>query len=176
MKTIKIIIYVLGGLLVLSVGFFLVSYAVTSLETMSAQTAQSRLQELRRTEKTLGGTSKEWTEIDNTYSAFKEDYLMKSVTLDRFKQDLQMLSRKNRLGNARFNYKFKFIFSDVVQISVNVEMAGSYENIKRFIFDIENFKAADKLKMVLLKKVELNKKITSNIVEAELAMEVYFVK
>jgi Tfp pilus assembly protein PilO len=176
MKTIKIIIYGLAGLLVFSMGFFLFSFGYTSLESMTAQSAQSRLEELRDKAKELEETNKEWAEIDQTYSIFKKDHLLNSEIYNRFKQDLQMLARKNRLGIPRLVYKFKSVFSDVVKIIISVEAAGAYENIKRFIYDVENFKMQDKIRMVLFRKVHLNKMKNSNVVEGKLSMEVYFVK
>lgn len=176
MKTINIIIYGLAGLLVLSVVFFLFSFGYTSLESMTAQSTQSRLEELQDKAKGLEETSKEWTEIDLTYSSFKQDHLLDSEIYNRFKQDLQMLARKNRLGIPRLGYKFKSVFADVVKIIINIEAAGAYENIKRFIYDVENFKVQDKVRMVLFRKIHLNKMKNSNVVEGELSMEVYFVK
>ncbi len=173
MKIVKLIIYALGGLLVVGVAFFLFSFAYTSLETMSAQSTQARLEELQEKERTLGTTFKEWTEIDLTYTAFKENYLVKVEKFNRLKQDLQMLSRKNGLGNARFSFKYKSMLSGILKLSVIVERAGSYENIKRFLFDIEKFKIENNVKMILLKKIDLKKMKSGTIIEGVLKMEAY---
>lgn len=173
MKIVKLIIYALGGLLVVGVAFFLFSFAYTSLETMSAQSTQARLEELQQREKTLGTTFKEWTEIDLTYTAFRENYLVKVETFNRLKQDLQMLSRKNGLGNARFGFKFKSMLSGIVKLSVTVELVGSYENIKRFLFDVENFRIDNNIKIILLKKIDLKKMKSGPMIEGVLTMEAY---
>ncbi len=173
MKTVKLIIYVLGGLLVAGVVFFLFSFAYTSLETMSAQSTQARLEELQEKEKNLGTTFKEWTEIDRTYTAFKENHLVKVETFNRLKQDMQMLSRKNGLGNARFSFKYKSMLAGVLKLSVSVELVGSYENIKRFLFDIENFKIENNLKMILVKRIDLKKMKSGTMIEGILKMEAY---
>jgi hypothetical protein len=55
-------------------------------------------------------------------------------------------------------------------------VSGPYENVKRLIYDLENFKDEDKIKMVLFKNIKLDKMKNSNQVEGELTMEVYFVK
>lgn len=176
MKTINIIIYGLAGLLVLSVVFFLFSFGYTSLESMAAQSTQSQLEQLQEKTRKLEETNKEWTEIDQTYSNFKQDHLLDSEIFNRFKQDLQMMARKNGLGIPRMGYVFKSVFADVVKIIINIEAAGAYENIKRFIYDVENFKVQDKVRMVLFRKIHLNKMKNSNVVEGELSVEVYFVK
>lgn len=173
MKIVKLIIYVLGGLLVAGVAFFLFSFAYTSLETMSAQSTQARLEELQEREKNLGTSSKAWTEIDLTYTAFKENYLVKVEQFNRLKQDLQMLSRKNGLGNARFNFKYKSMISGIVKLSVGVELVGSYQNIKRFLFDIENFKVDNNVKMILFKRIDLNKMKSGTMIEGVVTMEAY---
>lgn len=176
MTTIKKIMYGLSGLLVFSVVFFLFSFGYTSLESITAQSAQSRLEETRGKAKQLEGTSKEWLDIETTYAGFKDLYLMRSDIYNRFKQDLEMLVRKNGVNNSRFTYQYKSIFPDVVKIIVTTQMSGAYENIKRFIYDLENFKDQEKTKMVLIKKIKLEKMQNSNMVEGELTMEAYFVK
>ncbi|MDQ1353479.1 MAG: Type 4a pilus biosis protein PilO [Acidobacteriota bacterium] len=176
MTTIKKIMYGLAGLLAFSVVFFLFSFGYTSLESITAQSAQSRLEETRGKAKQLEVTSKEWLDIETSYSGFKDLYLMKSDVYSRFKQDLEMLARKNAVNNSRFTYQYKSIFTDVVKITVNTQMSGAYENIKRFIFDLENFKDQEKTKIVLIKKVKLEKMKNGNMVEGELTMEAYFVK
>lgn len=176
MSTIKKIIYSLSGLLAFSVVFFLFSFGYTSLESITAQSAQSRLEETRVKAKQLEETSKEWLDIENTYAGFKDLYLMKSDIYNRFKQDLEMLVRKNGVNNSHFTYKYKSIFPDVVKIIVATELSGAYENIKRFIYDLENFKDQEKTKMLLIKKIKLDKMKNSNMVEGELTMEAYFVK
>lgn len=176
MNKIKKIIYGFAGLLVFSIGFFLFSFGYTSMETITAQSAQSRLEETRLKAKELENTSKEWLDIENTYSTFKDVYLLKSEMYNRFKQDLEMLARKNGINSTRFTYQYKSIFPDVVKIGVSTELSGPYENIKRFIYDLENFKDQEKKKMVLFKNIKLDKMKNSNLVEGELAMEVYFVK
>jgi Tfp pilus assembly protein PilO len=173
MRTEKLIIYVLGGLLVVSVAFFLFSFAYTSLETMSAQNTQERLAELRENEKALGSDVKQWSEIDKTYAAFKENYLVKVEMFNQLKQELLNLSRKNGLGNANFSFKYKSMLSGILKLSVNVELVGSYENIKHLIFDIENFRMDNKIKIILLKRVQLNKMKAGTMVEGEISMEVY---
>ncbi|MCX6582265.1 MAG: hypothetical protein NT166_19000 [Candidatus Aminicenantes bacterium] len=176
MSTIKKIMYGLAGLLVFSIVFFLFSFGYTSLESITAQSAQSRLEETRGKAKELEGTSKEWLDIENTYAGFKDLYLLKSEIYNRFKQDLETLAGKNGVGSSRFTYQYKSIFPDVVKIIVVCQVSGAYENIKRFIYDLENFKDQEKIKMVLIKKIKLDKMKNSNLVEGELAMEVYFVK
>lgn len=173
MKIVKIFIYALGGLLAVGIAFFLFSFAYTSLETMSAQSTQARLEELQEQEQTLGATFKEWTEIETTYTAFRDNYLVEVEKFNRLKQDLQMLSRKNGLGNARFSFKYKSMLSGILKLSVSIELVGSYENIKRFLFDIENFQIDNNIKMLLLRRIDLKKMKAGTMIEGVLKMEAY---
>jgi Tfp pilus assembly protein PilO len=165
------IIYGLGGLLAASIVFFLFSFAYTSLETMSAQNIQSRLDELQQKVERQRKDYEEWKNVEQEYNSFKENYLVNSERFDGFKQDVQMAFRKNGVTFSRLEYGIKSMFSDVVKISVKSEFTGSYQNIKRFIYDMEN-----KKEIVLFRKLQLGKKKGETVVEGELAMEVYFVK
>jgi hypothetical protein len=50
---------------------------------------------------------------------------------------------------------------------------GSYENIKRFLFDIENFRIDNNIKIILLKKIDLKKMKAGVMIEGVLKMEAY---
>jgi len=171
MKPVKIIIHALGGVLILSVVFFLFSFAYTSLETISAQNIQSRLTDVQNKAKEKKKDYEEWMNFEKNYKKFKDNYLMKSEQFDQFKHELQTILRKNGVEFAPLKYSIETIFSDVVKISVRFELSGAYENIKRFIHEMEN-----KKEMILFKKIELNKKRTGQTVEGEFVMEVYFVR
>jgi hypothetical protein len=171
MKPVKMIIYALVGLLLLSVVFFLFSFAYTSLETISAQNIQSRLTGVQKNANQKKKEYEEWMNFEKNYKKFKDNYLMKSERFDFFKQELQTILRKNGVESAPLKYSIETIFPDVVKISVKFELSGAYENIKRFIHEMEN-----KKEMILFKKVELNKKKTGQTVEGEFVMEVYFVR
>jgi hypothetical protein len=165
------IIYALGGLLIFSLVFFLFSFAYTSLETISAQNIQSRLTTVQKNANKKKTEYEEWMNFEKNYKKFKDNYLMKSEQFDHFKHELQTILRKNGLDSAPLKYSIETIFSDVVKISVRFELNGAYENIKRFIHEMEN-----KKEMILFKKIELNKKKTGQTVEGEFAMEVYFAR
>ncbi len=171
MKPVKMIIYALGGLLILSVVFFLFSFAYTSLETISAQNIQSRLTAVQKNANQKKKEYEEWMNFEKNYKKFKDNYLMKSERFDYFKQELQTILRKNGVAFAPLKYSIETIFPDVVKISVRLELNGAYENIKRFILEMEN-----KKEMILFKKIELSKKKTGQNVEGEFVMEVYFVR
>lgn len=171
MKIFKMIIYGLGGLLAASIVFFLFSFAYTSLETISAQNIQSRLDELQQKVEQQTKDYEEWKTFEAEYNSFKENYLVDSERFDAFKQDVQMAFRKNSVNFSTLDYGIKSLFSDVVKVSIGSEFTGPYQNIKRFIYDMENRK-----EIVLFRKLQLTKKKGENLVEGELAMEVYFVK
>ena len=87
----------------------------------------------------------------------------------KFKNELKILFRDNDLNSFRFEYKIKSLFKGKVRVSIDFDLIGSYENLKKFIFEI-----AKKEEMVFFKNVQL-KKIKSNIM-GNFSMEGYFVR
>jgi hypothetical protein len=171
MKPIKMIIYSVGGLLMLSVLFFLFSFGYTSLETISAQNIQSRLMEVQKRANEWEKEHEEWMNVGDKYKRFKDEYMLKSERFDHFKQELQTILRKNGLGFAPLKYNITTMFFDMVKISIKIELNGAYENIKRFIHEMEN-----KKEMILFRNIELNKTKTGPTVEGEFVVEVYFAR
>ncbi len=171
MKTIHLIIYVLCGILALSVIFLLFSYAYTSYESFSAQSTQSRLEEVLSDEKILAGEFAEWNDMNNIYTKFKSDYLVDAADYRKFKQELPMTLRKNGLqvtAEPKFTPEKRAKFTDVSKISVNIQVTGAYDGMKRFIHEIAN-----KKRMILFKNVKLEKQAGSSL-SGSFSMEVYF--
>ncbi|MCP4216543.1 MAG: hypothetical protein GY765_17970, partial [bacterium] len=133
MNNTKTIIYGVCGLLLAGVVFYLFSLAFTSLESMSAQSTQERLQEISIEEFDKGALHEQWRSLEGVYNNFKKDYLLKSERFDRFRMELQTLAQQNRLGTIRLESKYKSVFADVLQITMKVEFTGAYENIKKYI-------------------------------------------
>lgn len=171
MKWIKIIIYALSVLLMLSAAFFLFSFAYTSIETISAKNIQAELIKKQDEAKELSLEHGEWMNVEEEYKGFKDNYLMKSERYTGFKQELQTTFRKYGLRSGPLKYKINNFFFDVTQITISGRLTGTYDNIKRFVFEIES-----KKEMVLFKKIRLSKKKIDLPIEGEFAMEVYFVK
>ncbi len=172
MNRMKILVYSFVGLLVVGFAFFLFSLGYTSLETMSAQSVQERLAKEVKLELEWRTIHDDWDDVKNTFATFKKKYLIESEQFNTFKQQLQSLAMKNRLGGVKIDYNIHSQYSDVVKISFKLNVTGAYENLKRFIFDIES-----REEMIFFKRIELSKdKVAMNRVKGILALEAYFVR
>ena len=172
MKKINNLTYILTGIFCISLLFFLFSLTYYSIEKISINKFKSRSEDIKNREAKflkLGESLKEWEKIDDTYSKFEKKYLIKFSEFSDFKNELKIFFRNNNLNSFRFEYKIKSLFNGKVKISMDFDLIGSYENLKKFIFEI-----AKKEEMVFFKNIQL-KKIKSNIM-GNFSMEGYFVR
>lgn len=174
MKKNKITIYVFLGLFFLSLVFIIFSFAYLSIENISAQGLKSKLIEFQEKEKeilVLEKSHNEWQVIDKSYAQFKDNFLIQYANIPGFRDELLSLFRKNYLNYTDFNFQLKYLpdVSDIGRVKINFFLSGSYESIKRFVFEIEN-----KNKIVFIKGLSLNK-INSGIM-VKFSMEAYFAK
>ena len=172
-KNSVIIIYGLVGLFLCSLGFFIISFTYSSLENISVKSFQSRIDEYDKKEKKfieLEENFNAWKNIDQTYAQFKEDYLMKFYDYPDFRNQLRSTLAQNGLQLEDMKHKYKNMMDDIRKVSLNLHVMGSYMNLKKFVYEIEN-----KKKMILFKQFQLNKRDSLNV-EAIISMEVYFVR
>ena len=79
-----------------------------------------------------------------------------------------MLNRSS-LRVSRFNYKIRQSLADIVQVTLDLDVDGTYANVKRFIHEVEILD-----KILVFKQVQLNK--GSAGIEGRISMEAYFVR
>lgn len=152
--------------------FLLFSWGYSSLEKISSQNLQSEFQELKSKEKDfnkLEGSLNEWEKIDKYYSAFRQEYLMKFDEFPVFRNDLEKIFSRNNLDSSRLNFKIQNLRDKIVRVSIVFGLKGTYKNIKKFIFDIENDP-----RLVFLGDAKLSK--STGAVSGKFSMEVYFVR
>ena len=172
MKKINNLTYILVGIFCISLLFSLFSLTYYSIEKLSIKKFKSRSEDIKNREAKflkLKKSFKEWGKIEYTYSKFEKKYLMNFKEFSKFKNELKIFFRDNDLNSFRFEYKIKSLFKGKVRVSIDFDLIGSYENLKKFIFEI-----AKKEEMVFFKNVQL-KKIKSNIM-GNFSMEGYFVR
>ncbi len=172
MKKINSLTYILAGIFCISLLFFLFSLTYYSIEKISIKKFKSRSEDIKNSEAKflkLRKSFKEWENIDDTYSKFEKKHLIKFSKFSDFKNELKSFFRNNDLNSFRFEYRIKSLFKGKVEISMGFDLTGSYENLKKFIFEI-----AKKEEMVFFKNIRL-KKIKSNIM-GKFSMEGYFVR
>lgn len=172
-KNSVIIIYSLVGLFLCSLGFFVISFTYSSLENISVMNFQARIDEYDKKEKKfikLEENYKEWKKIDKTYAQFKDSYLIKFYDYPDFRNELRSIVSQNGLQLEEMKHKYRNMMDDIRKVSLDLRLLGSYMNLKKFVYEIENNN-----KMILFKQFQLNKRDTLNV-EARISMEVYFVR
>ncbi len=172
MKKINIIIYAIGAFFALSVLFLVFSFGYSSIEMLSVGGLGNQAKELEKKETQfleLEMSGKEWKNIDQIYSQFKDGHLIKFSEFPEFRNQLETMLRQNSLESLRKSYNIKNLFEGIVQVTIDFNVRGSYANIKRFIHLVEQDP-----KMVFFKNLNLNKAKTD--IMGKLSMEAYFVK
>jgi Tfp pilus assembly protein PilO len=172
MRNIKILAYAFFSVLVLSTLFLLFSFGYTSLEKISVQNLDDRLQELRTQEAEFSKLEEkvlEWQNIGKSYGQFKTDHLMQYAAFSDFRNQLESIFQGNMLNSFKTTYRIKNLADDIVRVSLNFNLSGSYRDIKKFIFNIEKDN-----RMVYVEKLNLTK--TRNAGVGKFAMEAYFVR
>jgi Tfp pilus assembly protein PilO len=134
---------------------------------------QSRIDEYDKKEKKfieLEDNYKEWGKIEKTYAQFKESYLIKFYDYPDFRNELRSILSQNGLQLENMRHKYLNMMDDIRKVSLDLRLMGSYLNLKKFVYEMEN-----KNKMILFKKFQINKRDALNV-EAQISMEVYFVR
>jgi Tfp pilus assembly protein PilO len=170
----RIIIYALAGLLVLSLGFCLVSLLYSSIENISSQnlSGQWKAYEEKGNEALkIEEYHKKWRNIDKEFDRFKSEYLMNFDEYSKFWNELTLIINKYRLRNQPFQPKYKTLFKELYIVEMNFTVNGDYPSIKQFIHEILGQK-----KIILLKQVKLSMDKLGEDVAASFLMEVYLVK
>lgn len=169
----SIIIYGLIGLFIIAFGFFIFSFTYSSIENISVMSFKPRLDEYNKKEKeflVLEESYKDWKNVGLTYKQFKEKYMIKFDDYPGFRDELQAMLSRNSLMTQDLKHKYKNIMDDIRRVSIDIKLVGSYMNLKRFIFEIENRPG-----MILFKDIQFSKKDVSNV-SAKISLDVYFVR
>lgn len=152
--------------------FLLFSWGYSSVEGISSQNLHSEFQELKSKEKDfykLEGLLKEWEEIGKFYSRFKQDFLMKFDEFPNFRNDLEKIFKENNLDSSQLNFKIQNLRDNILRVSIVFGLSGTYKNIKKFFFDIEN-----NPHLIFLNDAKLSK--SKSEITGKFSMEVYFVR
>lgn len=172
MRKNEILVYIFLALFLLSTLFLVISLGYTSLEKISAQSLDDRMQELQNKEvefSKLEQKGEEWQNIDQTYEQFKTDFLLQYEKFSDFRNQLESIFQTNMLTSERKNYRINNLPGGIVRVTLDFNLTGSYRDIKKFLYTIE-----EDQRMVFLKNVSLTK--TKNGVIGNFAMEAYFVR
>ncbi len=177
LNTNNIIIYGVSGLFALSLLFFLVSTAYTSLEEVSSDTLQQRLAEYEKrvedASKSEAGR-KQWRNINKVFDDFEENHMIKMYDFAKFRTQLTILFRKHNLrlrGKRRVTHNYKVLFPDIIRANVAFGLDGTYADFKRFIYAVNTGPYKDK--MVLFRSISLTMDEKRGSISGDFKMEVY---
>ena len=172
MRAIKTVVYAVIGLGIGSFLFLLGAGFYTTIGTPSKAEIDRRFANIKHRQQTVGeleSSLAEWRGIEQTYRDFKSTHLYRFGKFPEFRQTLDSLLNRSSLRVSRFNYKIRQSLEDVVRVSMDFDVEGTYGNVKRFIHDIEQLE-----KILFFKKVELGKESTN--IRGRISMEAYFVR
>jgi len=168
------IVYGLIGLFLVSTLFLLFSLAYSSLETMSIKGLDAKAREFKAQEKEflkLEATFNEWHDMEQIFSKFKKDYLIRFDDYPAFRNELQGIFGRNFLQEIKSSHKYRNMFSDIRRVSIDLQIKGAYTDLKKFISEIES-----KAEMIVFDSLNLVRQESGDRVLAKIIMEVYFVK
>jgi Tfp pilus assembly protein PilO len=172
MKWTKAAVFAAIGLCVAALLFFLGAVFHTTLGTPSETEIDRRLDRLKQREQAvvdLKESLAEWRAVEKTFASFKDDRLYRFARFPEFRQTLDSLLNRSSLRVSRFNYKIRQSLADIVQVTLDLDVDGTYANVKRFIHEVEILD-----KILFFKQVQLNK--GSAGIEGRISMEAYFVR
>lgn len=168
------VVYGLIGLFLASGLFFIFSLVYSSLETMSIKGLDARAREFKGQEEEflkLEATYKEWHDMERIFSLFKKDYLIRFDDYPAFRNELQGIFGRNSLQLIKSTHKYRNMFSDIRRVSIDLQVKGTYTDLKKFISEIES-----KTEMIIFDNLNLTRQESGDRVLAKITMEVYFVK
>ena len=169
MKKIRWITWGLLACAALSAAAFLTSLVFTSLTNAAEKKRLSQLQELNHREEefaTLQASYQEWRQVETVLSQFKRERLFADRDFSTFRNGLNALFVRNQLQASGINFLPGRASVDIKKIIINFVLSGTYANLKKFIYDVENHP-----QLFFLKKAQLNQ--AGPQVKGSFSLEVY---
>jgi len=157
MKKNDIFSYLLTLMFFISMSIFLFSTLYSPLKEESLNDLnlkKSDYEDLKKEVSRIKNDYKSWLNIKDEYKKGKSEYIMKFKDLSKLRTDLK--SSFYRLGLKENGFKIeyrKIMKGEFRKAVINFQLSGSYKNIKKLIFELNNLK-----KFLLLQKVRLKKK------------------
>lgn len=172
----NIIVYAICGLLAISILFFLLAFAYSSLDSASGATLKKRVADYEtkaRTASNQEASRAQWQHVNDIVENFKKEYFMQMDQYTDFCIQLPIIVAKNRLriiAKKTIKYAYSQVFPDMNRITVTFAATGTYSDFKQFIHEI-TMQIYPK-KMVLFRNIQINKQVQGDII-GEFTMEVY---
>jgi Tfp pilus assembly protein PilO len=141
MKKNKVTVYAMLLLLLLSAAGCLFSFVYVSLENLSRQNRLRKFHELAGEEKTYRALEKEcqdWQNVPARLREWQKKYFISRDEFDTFRRNLESVLTANRLKPNRITYAYGIALRGIKKVTVNLSLEGSYRELKKFVYDLEN--------------------------------------
>jgi len=169
MKKYKVAVIVLLALFALSAAGCLFSFVYASLQDLSRQNRQEKLATYRAQEEAFRRTVAEygeWKKLPADLRAFRRDHIINMDNFAVFRRDLNQCLDGNGFRATNIGFQFGPSQNGMRRVNIQFSLAGSYRDVKKFIFDMER-----KPKMHFFARVELN--ASGEKVTGSFGMEAY---
>ena len=169
MKKIRLAVLALLVLLFLSAAGCLFSFVYGQYKDLSRQHRLKTFLAFERQEKEAQALEREyrdWQELPGALQKFRGDNILSMDEFAVFRRDLDSCLAANRLQPPSIDFTFGRSRDAIKKVDVRFSLAGSYRDLKKFIFDMEA-----RSKMYFFTNLELS--ASADAVKGAFAMEVY---
>lgn len=152
--------------------FLIIVFFQTSIQKISSRNVKSELQSYQKNEMEFLKSKKEfreWQKVNSSYFRFTRNFFFRFGKFSAFRRNFEMRLTKNSLHVSGLNYAIEKIDNELVKVMIGFQAKGLYQNLKRFIFEIENI-----AKIVFFKEIHMTK--NKDDLEAKINLEAYFVR
>ena len=165
----KLAVTALLVLMSLSAAGCLFSFVYGQLQDLARQRRLETFRDFERQEKAAHALEKEyrdWLELPSNLQKFHRSQLLSLDEFAAFRRDLDAGLAANGLQPIQINFTFGSSRDSIRKVTAKFSLAGSYANLKRFIFAMEA-----KTKMYFFTDLQLS--ASAATVKGDFTLEVY---
>lgn len=173
MKKINILIYILLVFFMLSLCTFIFSTIYSPFKVNSLKNIDLKFKDysdLKQNLKKLEKKYSDWKKIESEYHSGKNKFYMRFDGFSKFRRNLK--SNFNKFGldenGLKVDYK-KILKGEFIRSSVKFQISGSYEKIKKMIFELQKID-----KLIFIKNLRIFRR-NGNRIFCSILLEVILV-
>lgn len=172
MKKFRVLAWMVTGVLLGSLLFWVLSYGIAQAKGSSAEKIRTEYQRLQQRRSQLEKSRERleaWEGVPARLETFRKKTIPAFDRFPAFRDELQQRISESGLTPLRLTYRMRPVQQNLQRVTLEFSLSGPYAAIKRFIYGVEN-----QAEMVYLKSVRLRR--TENDVIANFIMEAYFAR
>ena len=113
---------------------------------------------------------KDWDNVEREYMEFKDTLVLRFEDFSNFRKNLEQVIRQNSLSKNKFRLEYKrALNNEFIKVKINMKLKGTYENLKKFIYDIRKIE-----KIAYFHTVRISG--AGSVLTGDFKMEVYLVR